>query len=113
MNRGSEAVRSGEGFDGGGAFRSFPFFGRPDALQFVLENDAGFSSAQSLVNVLIECVHRGRVRFHTSKSDVIARHRSAGVAAHPTEASRGPRGLRLFCATLDADLVPAALNIFA
>src|SRR4051812_47176667 len=72
VNRGNEAVRSRKRFDGGEAFRPFPFLCRPDALQFVLENDTGFSSAQSRVNVLIEGVHRERVRFHRSNSNLFA-----------------------------------------
>src|SRR5437868_12307241 len=69
VNRGGKAVGPGEGFDGSSAFPSFPFLCRPHPLQFVLENDAGFSSAQSLVNMLIECIHCGRVSFHRSNSN--------------------------------------------
>ena|SRR2546423_1312049 len=53
-----EAVGPGKPFDGSHAFRSFPFLCRPDAFQLVLEHDAVFSSAQSLVNMLIEGVHQ-------------------------------------------------------
>jgi hypothetical protein len=113
MDLRDQAARPGEGLDRGGPFCPLRFFDWPHPRQFALENDAVFSASKAFLNLLVECVQSSRVAFYGPKSNLFGGSRSAGVAAHSTEASRRPRGLRFFRTALDAHLVPAALDIFA